>query len=306
MPLPALLSDAEQAESLRSELRQLDHQWQAHSDGDAAFADQLREASLDEVREQRLRLKETMRVRDEERARELASAETLRQKLKARADETRPLELGQQVESLRARLGDAIDEWAPLTLARHLMEQARQRFEKNQQPQLLIDAGEIFSQLTLGEYVQLTRAIGKETELLAVPRVGTAKLPKEMSTGNARAALPGDSAGLSETIFPAGRTVAARDGRRAGQFRRRSSPADLAGAVRFLREVPDPVPDLPPPDGRAGADDQARSEAIELKPAVWNARNRSRKWPKRPPKPSEILEIARGKPDEPEHPVLFR
>lgn len=306
MPLPALLFDAEQAESLRSELRQLDHQWQAHSDGDAAFADQLREASLDEVREQRLRLKETMRVRDEERARELASAETLRQKLKARADETRPLELGQQVESLRARLGDAIDEWAPLTLARHLMEQARQRFEKNQQPQLLIDAGEIFSQLTLGEYVQLTRAIGKETELLAVPRVGTAKLPREMSTGTREqlylairlAYLKQYSQRAEPLPLVMDDVLVNFDEDRARQtlrvlcdFSEKYQILFLTCHRRMVELVRTIKPDLKPIELKPGS--LERPEPIEK---VAEVPAESKRNPRNRPR----------KPDEPEHPVLFR
>lgn len=305
-PLAALLTDAEQAESLRVELRQLDHQWLAHSDGDAAFAEHLRESSLDDVREQRHRLSETMRVRDEERARELAAAETLRQKLKARADETKPLELGQRVESLRARLGDSIDEWAPLTLARHLMEQARQRFEKNQQPQLLIDAGEIFQQLTLGEYVQLTRAIGKETELLAVPRVGTAKLPREMSTGTREqlylairlAYLKQYSQRAEPLPLVMDDVLVNFDEDRARQtlrvlcdFSEQYQILFLTCHRRMVELVRTIKPDLKP---------------IELKPGSLERPEPIEKGAESPAETKRTPRNRPRKPDEPEHPVLFR
>ncbi len=181
--LPALLAAADCAESLRAELRDLDHQWQAFADGDPEFGDQLRTAKLDEVQEERQRLARQMQELDEERTRELASAVTVRRSLQAREQETLALERGQQLEGLRAQLGDAVDQWVPLALARHLMEAARVRFEKTQQPQLLVEAGRIFEKLTLGEYVGLTRSVGNATELQAIPKTGLAKVPSEMSTG---------------------------------------------------------------------------------------------------------------------------
>ncbi len=181
--LPELLDAADRAESLRAELRELDHQWQVFADGDTEFGEQLRTAKLDEVQEERQRLAQQMHELDEERTRERASAETVRRSLQAREQETLALERGQQLESLRAQLGDAVDQWVPLALARHLMEAARVRFEKTQQPQLLVEAGRIFEQLTLGEYVQLTRSVGNTTELQAIPKTGLAKSPAEMSTG---------------------------------------------------------------------------------------------------------------------------
>ncbi len=183
LELPALLVTADRAESLRAELRGLDHQWQAHADGADGFSEQLRNSTLDEVQDERQRLARQMRERDEERTRELASAETVRRALQSREQETVALERGQQLEGLRAQLGGAVDRFVPLALARHLMEAARVRFEKTQQPQLLVEAGRIFEQLTLGEYVQLTRSVGQTTELQAIPKTGLAKTAAEMSTG---------------------------------------------------------------------------------------------------------------------------
>ena len=183
LDLPELLDAADRADALRTQLRELDHQWQAFADGDPEFGEQLRTAKLDEVQEERQRLARQMKELDEERTRELASAETVRRELQAREQKTLALERGQQLEGLRAQLGDAVDQWVPLALARHLMEAARVRFEKTQQPQLLVEAGRIFEQLTLGEYVQLTRSVGQTTELLAIPKTGLAKTAAEMSTG---------------------------------------------------------------------------------------------------------------------------
>ena len=183
LDLPGLLDITDRAEALRTQLRQLDHQWQAFADGDSEFGEVLRAAKFDEVQEERQRLARQMQELDEERTLELASAETVRRTLQAREKETIALERGQQLEGLRAQLGDAVDQWVPLALARHLMEAARVRFEKTQQPQLLVEAGHIFKQLTLGEYVGLTRSVGSTTELQAIPQAGLAKSPAEMSTG---------------------------------------------------------------------------------------------------------------------------
>lgn len=178
-----LLREAERAEQLRAKLRELIPRWQAHADGDAAFEEKLRGMSLDQIYVNREQLTIRMRELGSARDRELILAETSRDRLKARSEDTRALTLGQQLEFVRSQLVEVVDQWAPLTLARHLMDVALKRFEKTQQPQLLQMAGQLFEQLTLGEYVQLIREVGDTNTLQAIPRQGGQKSPAELSTG---------------------------------------------------------------------------------------------------------------------------
>ena len=178
-----LLREADRAEQLRIKLRELIPRWQAHADGDAAFEEKLRGMSLDQIHMDREQLTLRMRELGSARDRELILAETSRDRLKARSEDTRALALGQQLEFARSQLVEVVDQWAPLTLARHLMDVALKRFEKTQQPQLLQMAGQLFEQLTLGEYVQLIREVGDTNTLQVIPRRGGQKSPAELSTG---------------------------------------------------------------------------------------------------------------------------
>ena len=312
LDLPGLLDAADRAEALRTQLRELDHQWQAHADGDEGFASALRTSTLDEVRDERQRLARQMRERDEERTRELASAETVRRALQSRERETLALERGQHLEGLRAQLGGAVDRWVPLALARHLMEAARVRFEKTQQPQLLVEAGRIFEQLTLGEYVQLTRSVGQVTVLQAIPKSGLAKTAAEMSTGTREqlylairlAYLKQYSQRAEPLPLVMDDVLVNFDEDRAKQTLRVLNDFSQSHQILFLtchRRMVELVqmirPELRPIELTPGS-----GEGIEASPVVPSVEALPSKPKRSPRKPASRTNES----EKPEHPVLFR
>ena len=313
--LSALFAEADHAETLRSETRDLDHQWQAYADADPKFGELLRASSLDEVRNDRQRLTRLMREQEEERTRALTNAGTVRLQLQSREVETRALELGQTLEGLRAQLGDAIDQWAPLALARHLMEASRVRFEKTQQPQLLVEAGRIFEQLTEGEYVQLTRSVGQVTELLAIPKVGAAKAPSEMSTGTREqlylairlAYLQQYSQRAEPLPLVLDDVLVNFDEDRSRQTLRVLNEFSKSYQILFLtchRRMVELVqsirPDLKPIELKSGSLD--RVESLEKLTAVDSPSSKPKRASRKPTRDSSEPEH----PQKPEHPVLFR
>ena len=92
-------------------------------------------------------------------------------------------ELTQKLESNRAELRDSIERWAPLVLADAILAQAIARFEREHQPSMLRDVGELFSKLTRGRYVGLHRRLDEQGTLLLAEATGKGKVPDQLSGG---------------------------------------------------------------------------------------------------------------------------
>ena len=88
-----------------------------------------------------------------------------------------------QRQSTLAELSEQVDQWAPLTLAASLMDQALQRFERKHQPELLNDVAELFRRMTGGVYVDVKRQLGKSKSLVVLDGDSREKTPAQLSTG---------------------------------------------------------------------------------------------------------------------------
>jgi uncharacterized protein YhaN len=92
-------------------------------------------------------------------------------------------ELVQKLESGRAELRDSVERWAPLVLADAILAQAIARFEREHQPAMLRDVGQLFSRLTHGRYVGLHRRLDEQGTLLLAEATGKDKEPGQLSGG---------------------------------------------------------------------------------------------------------------------------
>lgn len=63
-------------------------------------------------------------------------------------------------ERLRAEIGQLALKWGRYAVARHVMEEAKQRFERERQPRVLLDASRYFSVITDGRYVEVRSNLG--------------------------------------------------------------------------------------------------------------------------------------------------
>lgn len=88
-----------------------------------------------------------------------------------------------ELESTRAQLQSAVDRWAPLYLAEQMIRRSIERFERQQQPEMLQVIGEILGQLTLGRHVALRRQLDERGTLLVTSADGTSRTPEMLSTG---------------------------------------------------------------------------------------------------------------------------
>jgi uncharacterized protein YhaN len=91
--------------------------------------------------------------------------------------------LGQELELTRSQLAEAVEQWVPVTLARACMRLAMERFEKEHQPQLLIEVGRLLRRMTLGRHTGLSRKLDEQGTLLVHQADGQVKEPHQLSTG---------------------------------------------------------------------------------------------------------------------------
>ena len=91
--------------------------------------------------------------------------------------------LAQELENTRSQLREAVDQWVPLVLARHFMQRAIQRFEREHQPHMLVDVGHLLHRMTLGRYVEITRKLDEQGTLQVRQADGKLKEPHQLSTG---------------------------------------------------------------------------------------------------------------------------
>jgi uncharacterized protein YhaN len=92
-------------------------------------------------------------------------------------------EIANEVEFLRAEFDTNMDRYISLVMARRLLEEAVNRFEKEHQPELLNIINGIFEKITDGRYTQIKASLDKENPFHVVDSDGNKKTPKQLSTG---------------------------------------------------------------------------------------------------------------------------
>ena len=86
-------------------------------------------------------------------------------------------------EGSYARLAAAVDRLVPLVLAQTLLKRAVERFEKEHQPAMLANVGQLLSRMTGGRYVGIRRRLDETGTMQVEHRDGKLKTPDQLSTG---------------------------------------------------------------------------------------------------------------------------
>ena len=94
------------------------------------------------------------------------------------------IRLRTQEEALLAEIREQAGKWARHAVALYLLREARDRFERDQQPSVIREASAYFSRMTGGRYERLMIPLGKDT-IEAVAADGTRKKLEELSRGTA-------------------------------------------------------------------------------------------------------------------------
>ena len=119
---------------------------------------------------------------------ELSDLYTRRAELKQTLD---TLSTSEDIDRLRAReaaflsdLADHARDWSRHAVAEHLILQARNIYERRHQPEIIQDAGDIFSRMTDGKYQGVVSPLGENT-IIAVDQKGNRIPPEHLSRGTA-------------------------------------------------------------------------------------------------------------------------
>jgi uncharacterized protein YhaN len=88
-----------------------------------------------------------------------------------------------ELEGSYAKLGSSVDRLAPLVLAQTLLKRAIERFEKEHQPAMLSEVGDLLSKMTGGRYVSIRRRLDEAGTMLVEQNNGKLKTPDQLSTG---------------------------------------------------------------------------------------------------------------------------
>lgn len=83
----------------------------------------------------------------------------------------------------RARLAAEVDRYMPVIYARSLLKSAVQRFEKENQPELIATVSQLFRQMTGERYVEFDRTGGGKQNILVRRADGVERVPDELSSG---------------------------------------------------------------------------------------------------------------------------
>lgn len=89
----------------------------------------------------------------------------------------------QELEGIQARAATAGDRYVVAALAMHLMDRARERFDRERQPEVVRVAGRVFSRMTLGRYTDVR--IPMDAGISVVTAAGDLKPVAELSQGTA-------------------------------------------------------------------------------------------------------------------------
>ena len=91
--------------------------------------------------------------------------------------------LNEDLARKRSLLAAEVDRYMPLVYARHLLNAAVSRFEKENQPEMIATVSRLLAQMTGGKYVEFDRSGGGKQHVLIRRADGVERTPDQLSTG---------------------------------------------------------------------------------------------------------------------------
>jgi uncharacterized protein YhaN len=91
--------------------------------------------------------------------------------------------LSEQQSFKRSLLATDVDRYMPLVYAKHLLNAAVSRFEKENQPEMIVTVSRLLSQMTDGRYIEFDRTGSGRQNILIRQSDGVEKTPDQLSTG---------------------------------------------------------------------------------------------------------------------------
>ncbi len=91
--------------------------------------------------------------------------------------------LTEELSRKRSLLAAEVDRYLPLVYARHLLNAAVSRFEKENQPEMIATVSRLLGQMTGGKYIEFDRSGGGKQNVLIRRADGVERTPDQLSTG---------------------------------------------------------------------------------------------------------------------------
>ncbi len=91
--------------------------------------------------------------------------------------------LNEDLARKRSELAADVDRYMPLVYARHLLNAAVSRFEKENQPEMIATVSRLLAQMTGGKYIEFDRSGGSKQHVLIRRADGVERTPDQLSTG---------------------------------------------------------------------------------------------------------------------------
>ena len=91
--------------------------------------------------------------------------------------------LTEELSRKRSLLAAEVDRYMPLVYARHLLNAAVSRFEKDNQPEMIATVSRLLGQMTGGKYIEFDRSGGGKQNVLIRQADGVERTPDQLSTG---------------------------------------------------------------------------------------------------------------------------
>lgn len=182
-----IAADYESRQSLDQQRRQLELrllQLAGSANAVQELKDELAQATPDELNAERTTLEEMIETREQQQTNAADERGRLKEQLDRleKSDELSRLRIEQQAD--RAEFATLAEEWSVLKIATHLIERAREKYERERRPGVLKEAERYFSRFTNGNYSEIRAPAGGDQVLVLTPN-GSTKEISQLSRGTA-------------------------------------------------------------------------------------------------------------------------
>ena len=149
-----------------------------------ALKDELAQVTPDQFHAEQTTLEETVKTKEQQQTDAADERGRLKEQLDRleRSDELSRLRIEQQAD--RAEFATLAEEWSVLKIATHLIDRAREKYERERRPGVLKEAERYFSQITNGRYSEIRAPAGGDKVLVLTPD-GSTKEIGQLSRGTA-------------------------------------------------------------------------------------------------------------------------
>jgi len=174
-------------QNLEREIRETETRLQqlvGSEDALAGLGAELEETTPESVAARQQALEEAISAKERERSNLDQEHGGLRTKLEQLERSAELSGLRVEEQAARAELASGAEEWAVLRIAGHLIDRAREEYERDRRPAVLKEAEQYFSRFTQGGYTEILAPVGEDDIFVLAPD-GSRKEIGQLSRGTA-------------------------------------------------------------------------------------------------------------------------